>query len=325
MTAQQQQLQTWESHDIALAIQSSKRLEGLLEKMGAEGKGLHTKTNNIENKLPSDVKKKLHYVATLRNKIVHDDDYRQLNDRFSFVHACMRISNSLRDLIPSDEYCSETSEFFDKQISSLALSDGNPQAETEMKNDPPKHGCRSRKRDTESEKNKKSGKHPNERAKRTQNWYMSKFFWPVIGVAKLACEIFIPAVLLGMVFALLAYAMDGATDSVGSTGFAIGTWVGITGAIRTALRLDKKLIWYTALCVGTAASIGTILGLGPIPAVIVGMCISSHAIRKQGGTKLAHRYLSTWWGLQDRPTSSHIFSYQTLKNAGLSRLSQIDK
>ena len=75
--------------DIELVITNSKKLEALLEKhFGAIGRGLHEKVGSVEAKLPSSVVKRLRFIATIRNKIVHDDGYDRIDDRKGFVDAC---------------------------------------------------------------------------------------------------------------------------------------------------------------------------------------------------------------------------------------------
>ena len=75
--------------DLDLAVRRSKRLERRLrDGLGATGKGLHELTSSVEKKLPADAVRKLRFVATLRNKLVHDLDYERLDDRAGFVAAC---------------------------------------------------------------------------------------------------------------------------------------------------------------------------------------------------------------------------------------------
>jgi hypothetical protein len=59
---------------IEIAVQGAKRLETLLQaRFGAEGRGLHEKLTSVENKIPSDLRKSIRWVATIRNKVVHED------------------------------------------------------------------------------------------------------------------------------------------------------------------------------------------------------------------------------------------------------------
>jgi hypothetical protein len=86
--------------DIELAITRVKSLESLLEQaLGAAGKGLHEKVTSVQAKLPPALVKKLRFVATVRNKIVHESDYQQIDDRDGFLRACDDAEAELRALL----------------------------------------------------------------------------------------------------------------------------------------------------------------------------------------------------------------------------------
>jgi hypothetical protein len=58
---------------IEIAVQGSKRLESLLEsRFGARGRGLHEKLTSVEGRIPRDVRKSIRWVATVRNRVVHE-------------------------------------------------------------------------------------------------------------------------------------------------------------------------------------------------------------------------------------------------------------
>jgi hypothetical protein len=83
--------------DIELAITRVKALESLLEQgLGAIGKGLHEKVTSVQDKLPQPLVKKLRFVATVRNKIVHESDYQQIDNRDGFLRACDEAEAELR-------------------------------------------------------------------------------------------------------------------------------------------------------------------------------------------------------------------------------------
>src|SRR3954471_8456998 len=83
--------------DIELAITRVKALESLLEQaLGATGKGLHEKVSSVQDKLPQPLVRKLRFVATVRNKIVHESDYKQIDDRDGFLRACDEAEAELR-------------------------------------------------------------------------------------------------------------------------------------------------------------------------------------------------------------------------------------
>ncbi len=85
--------------DIELVISNSKKLEALLEKhFGANGRGLHEKIGSVEGRLSGSVVKRLRFIATIRNRIVHDAGYDRIDDRKGFVDACAAAHAELRKL-----------------------------------------------------------------------------------------------------------------------------------------------------------------------------------------------------------------------------------
>ena len=60
--------------DIELVITTARRLETLLQKhYSATGQGMHQKIDSVENKLPPRMVYCGRYIATLRNKVIHED------------------------------------------------------------------------------------------------------------------------------------------------------------------------------------------------------------------------------------------------------------
>jgi hypothetical protein len=85
--------------DIELAITKVKVLESLLEQaFGATGKGLHEKVTSAQDKLPPALVKKLRFIATVRNKIVHESNYQEIDDRAGFIRACDEVEAELKAL-----------------------------------------------------------------------------------------------------------------------------------------------------------------------------------------------------------------------------------
>jgi len=75
--------------DYDLVLTRSKRLEHLLEEgLGATGRGLHEKTDSVASRLPPPLIKRLHFIATVRNKLVHDDSMKRLDDAKGYKQAC---------------------------------------------------------------------------------------------------------------------------------------------------------------------------------------------------------------------------------------------
>lgn len=55
-------------------IKIAQNMETVLEEdYGATGKGLHEKASSVESQLTPEVMKKIRFIATIRNKAVHDD------------------------------------------------------------------------------------------------------------------------------------------------------------------------------------------------------------------------------------------------------------
>jgi len=85
--------------DIELAITRTKSLESFLEQaLGATGKGLHEKVSSVQDRLQPALVKKLRFIATVRNKIVHEADYQQIDNRAAFVKACDDADAELKSM-----------------------------------------------------------------------------------------------------------------------------------------------------------------------------------------------------------------------------------
>jgi len=86
--------------DIDLAVTQCKTLEGLLTRgLNAQGRGLHEKVTSVQNRLPPELVKRLRFIATIRNKIVHEADYTQIDDRAGFLEACTQAETQLHQLL----------------------------------------------------------------------------------------------------------------------------------------------------------------------------------------------------------------------------------
>jgi len=81
--------------DIEKVVTRTRRLEKLLRTQHhASGKGLHQLITSCEERLPHDVIKKLRFVATIRNKIVHEDGFK-LDSRKEFLKVCDECEKEL--------------------------------------------------------------------------------------------------------------------------------------------------------------------------------------------------------------------------------------
>jgi hypothetical protein len=87
--------------DIELAVTTARRLESLLEtRFGASGRGLHEKLASVEATLPSEVLRDGRYVATMRNKVVHEDSF-SLPDRDRFLRCAQAFEKALGGQVKS--------------------------------------------------------------------------------------------------------------------------------------------------------------------------------------------------------------------------------
>jgi hypothetical protein len=83
--------------DIDLAVTRSQRLEQLLERdFGATGKGLHQKVSSIADSMPDDLVRKLRLVATVRNKVVHENG--RIDDKPRFLQAADAAERELKQI-----------------------------------------------------------------------------------------------------------------------------------------------------------------------------------------------------------------------------------
>ena len=86
--------------DIEFVINHSKEIEKILySEFNAEGKGIHEKLSTIETKLPVELCKDIRYIATIRNKIVHEEEYKKLEDKQKFNDLCNKVKIKLRDCV----------------------------------------------------------------------------------------------------------------------------------------------------------------------------------------------------------------------------------
>ena len=80
--------------DIDLVITRSQRLEQLLEHdFAATGRGLHEKVSSVADALPQDLVRKLRLVATVRNKVVHENPH--IDDKPRFLSAADEAEREL--------------------------------------------------------------------------------------------------------------------------------------------------------------------------------------------------------------------------------------
>jgi hypothetical protein len=86
-------------NDTELAVKRAKRLEKMLRQgLGAQGRGLHELVSSVARELPDPLERRLRFIATIRNKIVHEEDYQRIDDRRGFIDACDQAEAELKSL-----------------------------------------------------------------------------------------------------------------------------------------------------------------------------------------------------------------------------------
>ncbi len=79
-----------------IVIKNSKIIEKKLIQLGGLGNGLHDDATSLEGKLDEQIIKKIRYVATVRNKLIHEDNFELTIDDFnSYRNACNEIIKAL--------------------------------------------------------------------------------------------------------------------------------------------------------------------------------------------------------------------------------------
>ena len=78
-----------------IVINNTKKIESLLEsKLGATGRGLHTKVESVQKIIDLKMAKKIHYIATIRNKLMHEDGF-EIADITLFEKECKKVIHYL--------------------------------------------------------------------------------------------------------------------------------------------------------------------------------------------------------------------------------------
>ena len=80
-----------------MIIKETKKIENLLEKnYQAKGRGLHEKLSSVQESIDPFVAKKIRMVATIRNKLVHEENF-ELKEKaiYTFNNNCRYILEKL--------------------------------------------------------------------------------------------------------------------------------------------------------------------------------------------------------------------------------------
>ena len=90
------------TNDYELAIRLSKELEYLLEKeFKATGRGLHEKitTGSKHGKFSQTLVKRMRFLATIRNKLIHERGFNKIPDRDAFIKTFDESVHEIRGIL----------------------------------------------------------------------------------------------------------------------------------------------------------------------------------------------------------------------------------
>ena len=87
-----------ETGQIEQTIKHTKKIETMLVKLGASGQGVHTKLDSVEYKIEEPLVKKIRWIATMRNGLMHKDGFEIDNFNY-FDKSCKEVVKHLESLI----------------------------------------------------------------------------------------------------------------------------------------------------------------------------------------------------------------------------------
>ena len=103
-SASAHQRDTYAKNDYELVIRAQKHLEHIMVvELGGSGASLHENISSLASLLPSDLVRRLRYIATLRNKIVHDAAFDALPDRERFISELDASIAALNNIVAHRE------------------------------------------------------------------------------------------------------------------------------------------------------------------------------------------------------------------------------
>ncbi|MGC4076379.1 MAG: hypothetical protein QM702_04970 [Rubrivivax sp.] len=81
--------------DFKSIVDAAKRIETtLVEQFGAEGRGLHEKLSSVESRIPPNLQRTIRYLATVRNKAMHEDGY-EIEDPADYLRRAAQVNAEL--------------------------------------------------------------------------------------------------------------------------------------------------------------------------------------------------------------------------------------
>jgi len=94
---------------IEVVINECKSIEALLRQLGATGRGLHEKASSISELLNKPLLHKIRFMATVRNKLVHEADFsinEELTNHITRVSA--HVKKDIQEIIEKAQYTPKT-------------------------------------------------------------------------------------------------------------------------------------------------------------------------------------------------------------------------
>lgn len=87
---------------IEAAVMGSKKIEKILkDQFQAEGRGLHELLTSVESRIPADILKQARYIASVRNKVVHEDG--DIDDISAFKNTVEEVTTGLEKVLFIEE------------------------------------------------------------------------------------------------------------------------------------------------------------------------------------------------------------------------------
>lgn len=83
---------------IEQVIEKTRRIEQALIDLGASGRGVHEKVNSIQTALPVPLVNRLRFIASVRNKLMHEDGYKFDGDESAFLTICETVIDELENI-----------------------------------------------------------------------------------------------------------------------------------------------------------------------------------------------------------------------------------
>ncbi len=119
--------------DTAKIIKYTRKIETLLGKLGAEGKGLHGKISSIEDMFPKQTIKQLRWIASIRNNSMHDHNFKikSIND---FSVACDTVIQKLKNSNNKTTYYTKNNQILKQSYKASGSKKYNTASSTTIQN-----------------------------------------------------------------------------------------------------------------------------------------------------------------------------------------------